>query len=378
MGNKILPLLVFVFFTATTFAQESQNTGKKIIPIPEFSYSSDFGLKVAGEILVYDYGFNSKTPFETFNRYRLSYSTVGAFAMHYISKRTDPFSEGSRIEWYGFITRNISDYFLGNTAENEFDDLKFDENEFYHFKMDRIDLKALIRLPVGNWDDDKFQSKVGLNFIYERPFDLSENQFLEDENIEGKNGALLSVLESGIVIDKRNSEFRASKGYLIDFGVRWALPFVSKYHNVQNSLNLLSFLPIYDGLFFTSLASRITLTQSFGELPYWQYPALGGSGTIRGFMYRRFTSENTLSYSLEARSWFFKLPYKNIELGGQVFVDGGKAFTNENWDSLFLEHKTALGFGGVMSIFTPDFIMKAEIGFSEDGTGVYLGTGYSF
>jgi hypothetical protein len=59
-------------------------------------------------------------------------------------------------------------------------------------------------------------------------------------------------------------------------------------------------------------------------------------------------------------------------------VDGGRVFNNENWDSLLIDHKFALGLGGVMSIFTPDFIMKAEIGFSEDGTGVYLGTGYSF
>jgi hypothetical protein len=45
---------------------------------------------------------------------------------------------------------------------------------------------------------------------------------------------------------------------------------------------------------------------------------------------------------------------------------------------MLYDHKLTLGLGGVMSIFTSDFIMKAEIGFSEDGTGIYLGTGYSF
>ena len=43
-----------------------------------------------------------------------------------------------------------------------------------------------------------------------------------------------------------------------------------------------------------------------------------------------------------------------------------------------VDHTIALGFGGVMSIFTPDFILKAELGYSEIGSGIYLGTGYSF
>lgn len=375
---KICCILLLFICSPFVQAQDSLRVGKKLVPIPELSFNTDFGFKIAGEIHVYDYGFASKQPFETFNRYRLSYSTIGAFSIHAISEKIDPFGPGSRLQWYGFVSRNLSDYYFGDTATQDYDESLFEDNEFYHYKMERFDIKALVRLPIGDFENDKIQLKLGLNAIYERPFDLSGNQFLSIAEIKGENGALLSILETGLIIDKRDSEFRAGKGYMIDLGVKWSLPLVSKYQNVQNSMHLLGFLPIYDGQFSTTIASRVSLTQSIGELPYWHMPALGGSGTIRGFIYRRFTSDNTLSYTIEARSWFFKLPFKNIELGGQMFIDGGKAFTNDQWNSLLLEHKTALGLGGVMSIFTPDFIMKAEIGFSEDGTGVYLGTGYSF
>ena len=115
-----------------------------------------------------------------------------------------------------------------------------------------------------------------------------------------------------------------------------------------------------------------------GDTPYWFMPYLGDGSTLRGYMYRRFSSDNSLSYSVELRSWLLKIPFKNIELGVNLFADGGRVFTNENWDSIFNEHKLTLGFGGVMSIFTPDYILKYDIGFSDDGIGIYLGTGYSF
>ena len=99
---------------------------------------------------------------------------------------------------------------------------------------------------------------------------------------------------------------------------------------------------------------------------------------MRGYMFRQFVSDNALSYSMELRTWLLEIPFKNIELGGTAFIDRGRVFTNENWRGMFSNHKVALGLGGVMSIFTPDFILKCEMGFSEERTAIYLGTGYSF
>ena len=99
---------------------------------------------------------------------------------------------------------------------------------------------------------------------------------------------------------------------------------------------------------------------------------------MRGYMFRRYVSDNALSYTLELRSWLFKLPFKNIELGGTAFMDAGRVFSNQNWRNMLSNHKVTLGLGGVMSIFTPDFILKYEMGFSEEGTGILLGSGFSF
>ena len=66
-----------------------------------------------------------------------------------------------------------------------------------------------------------------------------------------------------------------------------------------------------------------------GTHPYWMTPSLGGTGTLRGFIFRRFSSDNALSYSAELRSWFLQIPNSNIELGGQIFMDGGRVFSNK-------------------------------------------------
>lgn len=380
MGKKTCSIIAIIFSVSiTAFSQDSVRVGTKLVPIPELSFNSDFGIKVAGEVHVYNYGYDYKQPFEQFSRYRLSYSTIGAFSAHAIKEKIDAFGANTRLQLSGFISRNLSDYYLGDTDSRDYDESRFDDNNYYHYKMVRADFKALVRSPFKSLDRiEKAQLKYAINLVYERPFELDVMNFLSQNRELGRKGSLLAIAETGVIIDQRNSEFRPHRGFLFDLSIKGSIPVLSTFNNLQNHITFLGFVPIYDRLFTTTLATRINLVNSIGDTPYWYTPSLGGVETLRGFIFRRFSSDNALSYTAELRSWVFSLPYKNIELGGHVFVDGGRVFNNKNWDSLLVEHKTALGLGGVMSIFTPDFILKAEIGFSEDGTGVYIGTGYSF
>lgn len=380
MGKFSIYLFAYTFILSSiAFSQDSLIVGTKFVPVPELSFNTDDGVKIAGEVHVYDYGYNGKKPFESFSRVRISYSTIGAFALHGSRDVVDSFGSGTRAFYYGFLSRNLSDYYFGDTDKQDYDEVLFENNEYYHFEMFRADFGVLLRTPLESWEEgERLQFKKGISLIYETPLETQSTDFIQSENIEGLDGAFLTILEMGLILDQRNSEFRAGNGYLLDIGARYAPPLVSTHHNLNSYVTALGFLPIERGLFPSTLAARFSFLNSVGDTPYWVNPSLGGSGTLRGFIYRRFTSDNAISYSLELRSWFFSLPFKNMDIGGQVFVDGGRVFANDNWDSMFSNHKFALGLGGVMSIFIPDFILKAEIGFSEDGTGIYLGTGYSF
>lgn len=380
MGKIINLLIIFLFlFFDGIYAQDSVKAGRNFIPLPELSFNSDHGLKFAAEALIYDYGYNSTQPFENYTRYRASYSTVGAFSMLASNDDVNAFNSKQRIFYYAFIERKISDYFFGDTELMDYDVAKYDTTSFYNFEMVRFDFGGIIRTPINTSNKKrKAEFKKGISLIYEKPVNIEKTSFLETEKVEGRSGAFLTLFDLGIIFDHRNSEFRADRGFFINIGTRYSPPIISTYHGLHSYIEMYNFKPLTQKNVNISLATRLTFYNSMGTNPYWMTPSLGGSGTLRGFIFRRFSSDNALSYSAELRSWFLQIPNSNIELGGQIFMDGGRVFSNDNWGAIIIEHKLTLGLGGVMSIFTPDFIMKAEIGFSEDGTGIYLGTGYSF
>ncbi|MDZ7683308.1 MAG: hypothetical protein U5J63_16775 [Fodinibius sp.] len=45
---------------------------------------------------------------------------------------------------------------------------------------------------------------------------------------------------------------------------------------------------------------------------------------------------------------------------------------------MFSDYKQTIGIGGAMSIFNPDFILRGEVGFSEEVSRIYIGIGYLF
>ncbi|GAB5408009.1 MAG: hypothetical protein BalsKO_03740 [Balneolaceae bacterium] len=373
---KRLLILFFLGLSTSLYAQDSLRNGVKYGFLPVLSFNSDDGVLVGGELKRYDY--RNTLPFKSFTRVALNYYTDGAFGFTVFRDEVSLFGSDYRASTNFFTGQNFTDYYLGDTDKLGFDEARFDSSSYYDFKSFRVDVGGYTRIPISReGTTDRFDLKIGLRFIYETPWGTPENRFIYEQNIEGRNGAFLSLLDLGLIIERRDSEFRAEKGYLIDLGSRYAPPGISTHHTIENYILALGFIPLTKKMPLT-LASRVRFQNTLGKTPYWFSPFLGGGTSLRGYMYRRFTSDNALSYSLELRSWLFKIPFKNIELGANFFVDGGKAFSNENWDQAFNKHNLTLGFGGVMSIFTPDYILKYDIGFSEDGIGIYLGTGYSF
>lgn len=376
--SQSLLILLFLFLFDIGYAQDSLKTGRNFIPIPEFSFNTDFGVKVAAEALIYDYGYDATDPFENYTRYRVSYSTIGAFSLLASNDDVNAFDSNNRIFYYAFASRNLSDYFFGDTDNLDYDEARYDTSEYYDFEMIRAEVGGLMRTPINSSKKDGVEFKKGALFIFEKPVNQSENKFISSANIDGNEGAFLSLLEIGVILDKRDSEFRPVRGYFFDMGTKYAPPLISTHHGMHNYFTAYGFAPVLNSFINISLATRISFLNTVGDKPYWMTPSIGGTGTLRGFIFRRFSSDNALSYSAELRGWLFKIPNSSVEIGGQIFMDGGRVFSNNNWDSMLTEHKFSLGLGGVMSIFTPDFIMKAEVGFSEDGSGIYLGTGYSF
>ena len=369
-------LLLIALFPTLLIAQDSSRTGIRYGFLPVVSFNTDDGILLGGELKRYDY--RDMLPFKSYTRIAANYKTDGAFAVGVYRDEVRFFGADIRANYDAFSTQNFTDYFLGDTDELGFDKERFDSTSYYAFKSFRVNVGGIIRIPIRFGEGiERVDFKTGLRVVYETPWGTPEDRFMYEAAVEGKDGAFLTLIDAGFVVERRNAEFRAQRGYFIDLGTKYAPPGISTHHTMENYLTFLGFIPLIEKVPVT-LATRFNFRNTLGETPYWFTPFLGGSTSMRGYMYRRFTSDNSIFYTLELRSWLIKLPYKNIELGMNVFADGGRVFGNDNWGNVLQEHNLTLGFGGVMSIFTPDYILKYDIGFSEDGVGIYLGTGYSF
>ena len=374
--RRLLFGLILILITHSLSAQDSLRTGLKYGLLPLVSFNTDDGFYLGGELQRYDY--RGPAPFKSYTIVRGSYKSIGAFGLTVQRDQVRTFGTDLRTASDLVVSQNLGDYYLGDTEKYGFNKARFDTSQYYAFKSFRTTVGTVTRYPLRFEEGiSRIDVKAGLRFVYESPWGTPQNRFMHAANISGSDGAFLTFLETGIFIERRDSEFRAVRGYSVDVGMKYSPPGISTHHTLQTGVNLKGFLPLTSQIPIT-LATRFNFQNTVGDTPYWFKPTLGGSGTIRGYMYRRFVSDNAISYSVELRSWLLKFDWKNLELGLTGFYDAGRVFTNQNWGSILRNHNKALGFGGVMSIFTPDFIMKYEMGFSKDGAGVYLGTGYSF
>lgn len=373
---RALVFVAILFLSTSVSAQDSLRSGIKYGVLPIFSFNTDNGLYLGGELNRYDYG--GILPFNSFTRINTSYQTNGAFSLGISRDEVRTFGTDIRTSMDVFSSQNFGDYFFGDTDELGFDKQRFDSTSYYSFKSFRVNIGGATRFPLSFGDGiERLDIKTGLRIVYETPWGTPQERFINEQNIVGSEGAFLTIVDLAVVLERRNAEFRAQRGYIVDVGLKYAPPIISTHHTILNYINTSGFLPLIKKIPVT-LAGRFSFQNTIGDTPYWFTPTVGGAGTMRGYIYRRFSSDNAISYSMELRSWLFKIPYKNIELGANFFADGGRVFSNENWGNALNSHKLTLGFGGVMSIFTPDYILKYDIGFSDEGVGIYLGTGYSF
>lgn len=100
---------------------------------------------------------------------------------------------------------------------------------------------------------------------------------------------------------------------------------------------------------------------------------------MRGFPENRFRDDNALFLNTELRTWLFEFPAHDIKFGGTLFADVGRTFPNgTSLNSVFSDLKYVFGFGGNSSFFNENFIFRGDVGFSEEGYGIYFTAGYMF
>ncbi len=371
-------ILCFVTVVSCINSASAQNADSvKYGAFPGLSYNSDDGINIYFELQRFVYN-DEVLPFKSFGKYWFNYSGIGAYTFSAYRDQVRTFGTKKRSAFDVHISQNYGNYFPGYTVDGGFSKERFDTTSFYQFNSFLLNVGVATRVPISAVSGIKRTDiKVGIRVVHEKPFDLEPNSFMSTNKPKGWDGSTYTFLELGYLKENRDNEFRSKDGTLVGVNFKTSVPLLSSslVGQVFSEFRAFKQLTKVEKLPEVVFAQRFLLNQTIGEIPYWFAPSLGGANSARGYIYRRFVGQGLLQSNTEIRTWLFKLPWLESQFGVSAFTDNGMVY-----DAAFNDYQTAstIGFGGFMSVFNRDFILKYEMGFSKEGVGVYLGSGFSF
>lgn len=347
--------------------------------VPAAAYASDIGL--VGAVAVNRFRYHPlASPFVSLTEIRLQASTKAYLDLRVLYEHTESFGRPIRSRWVLSAQRHPYDNFFGTGNRTEFDRDRWDDR-YYFYDVMRVGFswngrKTLFR-PEASRATLDLTAIAGIR--YEQPVENQEN-LINDEMPVGITGGWTNHLGLGVIWENRDSEFAATRGNRFELSGKWAPRFLfSDYPMALMEADLRQFFALPVPWLRPVLALRAAGTHAFGTVPYWDLPYLGDEYTLRGYPTYRFRGDSRLFYNIEVRSWLYENPYMHFKFGIHGFHDGGRVFTAEDSTrDLIRDYHRTFGGGVAMALFTPDFILRFDVGFSDDMYRLYMNIGYMF
>ncbi len=345
--------------------------------LPYLKFDSDIGLEGGLSINRYHYEEQIR-PFNNLTEIRLRATTMGLFSTRLAWESVDFAYTGirSRFEFIG--ERMLNDTFFDPGNDSPFSETDWEED--YHF-FDALGFELTYdgRYPLLSDDPDRHFDVLLLGGGVTRQA-LSE----DDENImwertpRGYDGGTYLYLGTGLLYDSRENEFDPRSGNYSRLELSAAPGWMGRYRMMKLILESSQFYspPFSENL---TLAGRIQTGLTHGEVPFWMLPEVGGEETVRGYPTGRFRDNGVLVTNLELRKWLLSFDFLSLRAGLTAFTDSGRVFSEfPDVEQLFTGYNRTFGGGPIFSAFTDDFIIRAQVGSSEEMIRIYMNIGFSF
>lgn len=342
--------------------------------LPVLSYSSDVGL--VGGVIYNRFDYRGEIqPFRTYFNSMAVASTKGYVKVDARYERTQTFGRKLRSIGRFTFSRLATDTFFG-VGNSTIYSKQLWEEDYYYFESYHVGLDVKLRKALHSGIASRLDLLAGLSTEYQVPYVLQENSSFNQMMPNGSSGGFINYVTGGLVWENRDREFNPRNGNMATLEIRSAPPLISDFSLTTFLLELRQYFYVWD---FLTIANRLQAQHAEGDVPYWELPALGNNESLRGYPLNRFRGNSSISYNLELRSWMFTFPEYRLKLGVQLFTDAGRVFTSDDEAAdLFRDYKQTFGFGGAISLFSPDFILRSDMGFSDEVTRIYVGIGYAF
>lgn len=384
-------LIVAVLSLVTTYNAAAQNnlgntTPKTVVIdtleyafLPALGYNSDYGLIGGGIMSRYHY----KDGIRPFNSYLITNavaSTKGLFSASVLYDKPRAFSKKERLTTEFYISRFLNDQFYGVGSYQELNPSISDDQEFYYYESFSFGIETILRHSL-NQDPFGKTSDVYLvtEFDYHNPVNVQPNTLIYELAPVGYENSGTISLGTGYIFDSRDSEFDPRIGIYGKAGFKLIKDYTRStdiFPLIEGELRTYQSFHLIRNITF---ANRISYQHLNGDAPFRKLPVIGGEETMRGYPVNRFIDDNALLLNTELRTWLFEFPTYEVKFGGTLFFDVGRTYSNGTpFQDIIDDLKYTYGLGGTSSFFNENFIFRADLGFSEDGYGLYFTAGYLF
>ncbi len=364
----------------TTARQQTPQDSLDFAFIPAISYNSDFGLMGGGLFSWYHFR-DSITPFYRYTQVAAIASTKGLYTFQLLVDKPHAFNSDFRTttEIYGY--RFFQDAYYGIGNYDKLTDPPAGKPDYYTFKSFSVGIEHTTRYPLFKSTSSvkQFDLKHTIDLKYETPWDNATDRLITEERPAGYKGGKTFMMGLGFTWENRDNEFRPTVGTFMDAGFQAGSEFWgSSFNLTQFELDARSYFTFHL-IKDVTVANRFLLELTNGNVPYWKLPYVGDEETLRGYASHRFLDDNAFVFNTELRTWLFSVPEIQAEFGGTIFYDLGRSFPNtSSFSDIASDLKQTFGFGGTASFFSPNFIIRGDIGFSDEGYGIYFTAGYLF
>lgn len=371
------------FLKAQSTPSSTQNSTEadsvELAILPALGYNSDWGVVGGGIFSRYTYK-NDLEPFHSYFTVFALASTNGLFASSFFFDKPNVLGSDNRLSFETYLSRFFQNQYYGIGNYNKIDTEPETNPEYYLYESFTSEIELILRKPVIEINSRSRLDAYGVfNVNYRTPLGDNEGRLITQDNPSGIDGARTLSLGTGVIWENRDNEFNPTTGTYAKTGLQAGNKYIGSGYNFLNfEAEFRGYTSFQFGREIT-FANRFTFNHTSGSLPYWKLAELGGEETMRGYPENRFLDDNVVFLNSELRTWLIEFPTYDVKFGATLFTDIGRTFQNGNaLNNIFNDLKYTFGFGFNSSFFNENFILRGDLGFSEEGYGVYFTSGYLF
>lgn len=217
--------------------------------------------------------------------------------------------------------------------------------------------------------------ELGLNVFRDVTFSAIEDGPAPSVLPLGGEGTGNLTLGAGLVRDTRHNPLNVRDGFFGELAyLHSSSTLLSEYTFSNAYVDLRAFRSFGEHYV---VAGQVAGQFGFGELPFNELGMLGGDSLMRGYYVGRYRDRNLAAAQAEVR--FLPLPLGFTErVGAAAFVAAGTV--SPSLDAFSLSDVRLTGGVGLRLLTFPksDIFTRLDVGFSEDGPGVYFYVGEAF